>query len=74
MPQQIYEMILAGLWAAVGALVFLQRTNMSLPQRLGLTIATALVFGVVGWIDVSSIFHTLRGEPIAIADGADRPE
>ena len=74
MPQMIYEVVLAALWSAVGALVFLERTNMSLPQRLGLTIATSLVFGVVGWIDVSSILHTIRADPAVIADGAVRPD
>jgi len=33
----IYVLMLAVLWAAVGALVFLVRTSMSLPRRLGLT-------------------------------------
>ena len=50
-----YVLMLAVLWAAVGALVFFVRTSMSLPWRLGLTIGTSLVFGVVGWVDVSSI-------------------
>jgi hypothetical protein len=60
-PPMIYVLMLAVLWAAVGALVFFVRTSMSLPRRLELTIATSLVFGVVGWVDVSSIVRALQG-------------
>jgi hypothetical protein len=67
----IYVLMLAVLWAAVGALVFFVRTSMSLPRRLGLTIGTSLVFGVVGWVDVSSI---VRADPAVIARGSVRPD
>jgi hypothetical protein len=62
-----YVVTLAFLWAAVGALVFFVRAKMTLPQRLGLTIATSIVFGMVGWIDVSSIVHAVRSGPAVIA-------
>ena len=65
-----YVVTLAFLWAAVGALVFFVRANMTLPQRLGLTIATSVVFGAVGWIDVSSIVHDVRSGPAVIAKGS----
>ena len=74
MPQMIYVLMLAGLWSAVGALVFFVRTNMSLPRRLGLTIGTSLVFGVVGWFDVASIFHDARSNPPAMAKELVRPD
>jgi hypothetical protein len=67
----IYVLMLAVLWAAVGALVFFVRTSMSLPRRLGLTVATSLVFGVVGWVDVSSI---VRADPAVTERGSVRPD
>jgi hypothetical protein len=60
----IYVLMLAVLWAAVGALVFFVRTSMSLPRRLGLTVGTSLVFGVVGWVDVSSIAGSIASNRI----------
>jgi hypothetical protein len=56
-PTVIYVLMLACLWAAVGALVFFVRTSMTLPRRLVLAFGTSLVFGVVGWVDVSSIVY-----------------
>jgi hypothetical protein len=67
----IYVLMLAFLWAAVGALVSSARTSMCLPRRLGLTIGTSLVFGVVGWIDVSSI---VRPDPTVVGRGSVRPD
>jgi hypothetical protein len=66
-----YVLMLAFLWAAVGALVFFARTSMSLPRRLGLTIGTSLLFGVVGWIDISSI---VQPDPTVIGKGSVRPD
>ena len=73
-PQTIYVLMLAVLWSAVGASVFFLRTHMSLAQRLGLTIATSLVFGAVGWVDVSSIFHAVRADADVVARGSVRPD
>lgn len=67
----MYALMLAVLWAAVGALVFFVRTSMSLPRRLGLTVGTSLVFGVVGWVDISSI---VRADPAFTARGSVRPD
>jgi hypothetical protein len=63
----VYVLLLACLWSAVGALVFFVRANITLRQRLVLTIGTSLVFGAVGWVDVSSIFHDARSNPPAMA-------
>jgi hypothetical protein len=63
----MYVLLLALLWSAVGALVFFVRADISRRQRLGLTVGTALVFGVIGWIDVSSIYQTVRSDPAVIA-------
>ena len=62
-----YVLLLALLWSAVGALVFFVRANITLPQRLGLTIGTSLAFGVIGWIDISSIYHDAHSNPAVIA-------
>jgi hypothetical protein len=69
-----YVLMLACLWSAVGALVFFVRANISLPQRLALTIGTSLVFGAVGWVDVSSIFDTIRSDRAVIAKELVRPD
>jgi hypothetical protein len=37
---------------------------------VGLTIGTAVLFGIVGWIDVSSIYHTVHSDPAVIAKQA----
>jgi hypothetical protein len=66
----LYVLLLACLWSAVGALVFFVRADITLPQRVGLTIGTAVLFGVVGWIDVSSIYHTVHSDPAVIAKQA----
>ena len=68
----LYVLLLACLWSAVGALVFFVRADITLPQRVGLTIGTSVLFGVVGWIDVSSIYHTVRSDPALIAKQASR--
>jgi hypothetical protein len=63
----VYVLVLALLWSAVGALVFFVRADITSRQRLGLTVVTALVFGVIGWVDVSSIYHTAHSGPAVIA-------
>jgi hypothetical protein len=70
----VYVLMLSCLWAAVGALVFFVPANVSLRRRLGRTIGTALVFGAVGWVDVSSIYHTVRADPALIAKQSFRPD
>ena len=68
----LYVLLLACLWSAVGALVFFVRADITLPQRVGLTIGTSVLFGVVGWIDVSSIHHTVHSDPAVIAKQASQ--
>ena len=63
----IYVLLLAFLWSAVGALVFFVRADITSRQRLGLTLATALVFGVIGWVDVSSIYNGVHSGPAVMA-------
>jgi hypothetical protein len=70
----LYVLMLACLWAAVGALVIFVRADVTSPQRVGLTIVTSLVFGVVGWMDVSSIVHSVHSHPAVIANGLVRPD
>jgi uncharacterized membrane protein YccC len=65
----VYVIVFAGIWSAVGALVYFVRGNLSVPQRVGLTIATSVVFGIVGWVDVSSIYHTVRPGAAVVAKG-----
>lgn len=60
----VYLLMLTCMWSAVGALVFFVRADISLPQRLALTIVTALVFGAVGWVDVSSIYQTAHSNVV----------
>jgi hypothetical protein len=66
----IYVLLLAFLWSAVGALVFFVRADITSRQRLGLTLATALVFGVIGWVDVSSIYNSVHSGPAVVAKEA----
>jgi hypothetical protein len=70
----VYVLVLACLWSAVGALVFFVRAKITLPQRLALTIGTSLVFGAVGWFDVSSIFRDARSNPPVVAKGLVKPD
>ena len=63
----VYLLVLTCIWAAVGALVFFVRADITLPQRLALTIVTAVVFGAVGWVDVSSIFQTAHSNVVMSA-------
>jgi len=63
----IYVLGFALLWSAVGASVFFRRADVTSRQRLGLTLATALVFGVIGWVDVSSIYHSAHTGPAVMA-------
>jgi hypothetical protein len=63
----IYVFVFALLWSAVGASVFFLRADVTSRQRLGLTLVTALLFGVIGWVDVSSIYHTAHTGPAVIA-------
>jgi hypothetical protein len=63
----VYVFLLAFLWAAVGGSVFFVRARMTLPQRVALTIATSIVFGAVGWIDVSSIVNSSHSGPAVVA-------
>ena len=72
--QMVYVLVLACLWSAVGALVFFVRAKITLPQRLALTIGTSLVFGAVGWFDVSSIFRDARSNPPVVAKGLVKPD
>ncbi len=70
----VYVLVLACLWSAVGALVFFVRANITLRQRLGLTLVTSLLFGAIGWLDLSSIYHDVRSGPAVIAKGSVRPQ
>ena len=63
----MYVLLLALLWSAVGALVFFVRADITSRQRLELTVVTALVFGLIGWVDVSSIYHTVHSGPAVVA-------
>jgi hypothetical protein len=63
----VYVVLLAFLWSAVGALVFFVRANITRRQRVALTIGTSVAFGVIGWVDVSSIYHTVHSGPAMIA-------
>jgi len=67
----VYVIVFAAIWSAVGALVFFLRANLSVPQRVRLTIATSVVFGIVGWVDVSSIYHTVRPGAAVVAKAFD---
>ncbi|HEV3018545.1 MAG TPA: hypothetical protein VGY49_05960 [Burkholderiaceae bacterium] len=67
----VYVIVFAGIWSAVGALVFFVRANLSVTQRVRLTIATSVVFGIVGWVDVSSIYHTVRPGAAVVAKAFD---
>jgi hypothetical protein len=69
-----YVLVLACLWSVVGALVFFVRANISLRQRLGLTVVTSLLFGAIGWLDVSSIYHDARSAPAVMAKESTRPQ
>ena len=66
----MYVLLLALLWSAVGALVFFVRADFTRRQRLALTAVTALAFGVIGWVDVSSIYQTVHSGPAVIAKEA----
>jgi hypothetical protein len=59
--------MLAGLWSAFGGLMFFVRANITLRQRLALTILTSILFGIVGWVDVSSIYYATRAEPAVLS-------
>ena len=76
-PRMAYVLMLACLWSVVGALVFFVRANLSLTQRLALTIGTSVAFGVIGWVDMSTIYHSVNSGPTTIAkessQAADRP-
>lgn len=63
----VYLLVLTCIWAAVGALVFFVRADITLPQRLALTIVTAVVFGAVGWVDVSSIVQSAHSNVVMSA-------
>jgi hypothetical protein len=54
----IYVLFFACLWSAVGASVFFLRGDIAPRRRLALTIGSAVVFALIGWIDVSSIVHS----------------
>lgn len=54
-PQMAYVLALACLWSASGALVFFVRANISLTQRLALTIGTSVALGVIGWVHLTNI-------------------
>lgn len=69
----VYVLVFACIWAGVGALVFLGRTNIGSPQKMGLTIVTSLVFGAIGWVDVSSIYHTVHSGPAVMAKQSAGP-
>jgi len=70
----VYILVLACLWSSVGALVFFVRANITLRQRLGLTIVTSLLFGAIGWLDVSSIYHDVRSGPAVMAKASAKPQ
>jgi len=70
----VYVLMLTCLWSAVGALVFFVRADITLRQRRALAIGTALVFGFVGWVDLSSIYHTAHSGRTLIANQFDRTE
>jgi hypothetical protein len=72
--QMAYVLVLACLWSAVGASVFFLPANITRPQRLGLTLATSVVFGAVGWVDVSSIVQAVRSGPAVVAKESVRPD
>ena len=63
----MFVLLLALLWSAVGALVFFVRADITRRQRLGLTLVTALVFGAIGWVDVSSIYRAVHSGPAVVA-------
>jgi hypothetical protein len=63
----VQVVVLAFIWSAVGASVFFSARDVRLPQRLGLTLVTSLVFGAVGWVDVSSISRDVHSGPAATA-------
>jgi hypothetical protein len=63
----VYVLLLALLWAAVGALVYFVRANITLSQRVALTAAVSLVFGIIGWVDMSSIYHAPHAASSVIA-------
>jgi hypothetical protein len=64
-----YVVMLVALWSAVGGLMFFVRADLTARQRLALTVVTSLVFGAVGWVDISSIHHGMHA-PSAIASKA----
>ena len=70
----VYVLLLAFLWSAVGALVFFVRAKITRPQRLALTIGTSLAFGVIGFVDVSSIYHSAHSLPAVMAKASSQAE
>lgn len=67
--QVAYVLMLAALWSAVGGLMFFIRADITSRQRLALTVATSLLFGAVGWLDVSSIYHGAHAQPAILSKG-----
>jgi 4-amino-4-deoxy-L-arabinose transferase-like glycosyltransferase len=65
-PQMAYVLVLA-LWSVVGALVFFVRANISLTQRLALTIGTSVALGVIGWVHMSNIYDSARSGLTSVA-------
>jgi hypothetical protein len=62
-----HVLTLACLWSIVGALVFFVRANISLKERLVLTISTSVALGVVGWVHLSNMSDSVHSVPTAIA-------
>jgi hypothetical protein len=66
-PPMANVLTLACLWSSVGALVFFVRANISLRERLVLTISTSVALGVIGWVHLSNISDSVHSVPTAIA-------
>jgi hypothetical protein len=59
---------IACLWSAVGASVYFWPTSIGRRQRLARAIGTAVVFWAVGFVDVSSILHSIQAGSAVTAD------
>ncbi len=66
-PSMAHLLTLACLWSIVGGLAFFVRANISLTERLVLTISTSVALGVIGWVHLSNISDSVHSVPTAIA-------
>src|SRR5258708_4747211 len=66
-PAMALLVALACVWSIVGVLVFFVRENISLTERLVLTISTSVELGVIGWVPLTNISDSVHWVRTAIA-------